>query len=290
LKCESIILNIFGKIFSALTLSKETLSVSQDILTVIIKATTYCNQLQEFNLNQPLSSVLYDSINYYSPLIHKICYYVINSATSTTQISSVTCFKSLDDNINNILKDLTGLEFSGSASFLINTHQHSINSNSILAFANSLKFSEYCWNMIMNLLTQILIFDFNNKYNFVNPLPISDFNLLRDFENRLTVLALHYVKTQYYLQTADESTDILKDSVLSIFQQHSINLVDLQKNNSLFYDSLPNNIVTLFTNTQDLNQFSSAQEVRLLLNQYCNILANLDYLNDWRELKLEREI
>jgi len=38
------------------------------------------------------------------------------------------------------------------------------------------------------------------------------------------------------------------------------------------------------------NVSSGVCSARLMLQQYCHLVGNLDYLNDWRGLKLEREI
>jgi hypothetical protein len=44
------------------------------------------------------------------------------------------------------------------------------------------------------------------------------------------------------------------------------------------------------TGSSSIFFLSQLQTTRLLLRQYYSLLGNLDYLNDWRDLKLEREV
>jgi hypothetical protein len=44
------------------------------------------------------------------------------------------------------------------------------------------------------------------------------------------------------------------------------------------------------TGSSSIFFLSQLQTTRLLLKQYYSLLGNLDYLNDWRDLKLEREV
>jgi hypothetical protein len=63
--------------------------------------------------------------------------------------------------------------------------------------------------------------------------------------------------------------------------------------NLLALYTVPHAEYTYLTAAMDAVRFSNASSLkaaRLHLRQYYNLLGNVDYLNDWRELKFEREI
>jgi hypothetical protein len=76
-----------------------------------------------------------------------------------------------------------------------------------------------------------------------------------------------------------------------------IGIADRRNNWAMLDDGLISKYITEpitrnsgVTGSSSIFFLSQLQTTRLLLKQYYSLLGNLDYLNDWRDLKLEREI